>query len=162
MIGFVRYYNTPLIIFLLFLESIRRQNGKVLVHCKAGISRSVTICLAYLISAYGLSLDEAYEFIKKKKTHISPNFNFLGQLLLLEATKNTCKTKQKPIDTPVLEIEIPSSPRVPLESLHQNSPLPHRQAFSYPVDQAGSCLGSYLITNTALGSNSPKLMPTPT
>ena len=32
-----------------FIDCVREQGGQVLVHCKAGISRSPTICMAYLI-----------------------------------------------------------------------------------------------------------------
>jgi len=32
-----------------FMENARNQNGRVYVHCVQGISRSCTICIAYLI-----------------------------------------------------------------------------------------------------------------
>jgi protein-tyrosine phosphatase len=32
-----------------FMEEARRQNGKVFVHCVQGVSRSATVCLAYMI-----------------------------------------------------------------------------------------------------------------
>ena len=68
-----------------------------MVHCKAGVSRSATICLAYLISNSKKCLNDAYDEIKvmflnifiwsiypifqSKRRVISPNFNFMGQLL---------------------------------------------------------------------------------
>jgi len=67
-----------------FIEDINTRGGRVLVHCHAGISRSATICIAYLMRQKSLSLDEAYEFTKKRRSAISPNFNFLGQLLAFE------------------------------------------------------------------------------
>jgi len=67
-----------------FIERIHAQGGKVLVHCRAGVSRSATICIAYLMREKSFSLDEAYEYTKKRRSAISPNFNFLGQLLALE------------------------------------------------------------------------------
>lgn len=33
-----------------------------------------------------LSLNDAYDFVKRKKSNISPNFNFMGQLLDFERT----------------------------------------------------------------------------
>ncbi|KAM3553572.1 hypothetical protein ARSEF4850_006855, partial [Beauveria asiatica] len=42
-------------------------NPNVLVHCRAGISRSATIVIAYLMRKYGLSADEALAEVKAKR-----------------------------------------------------------------------------------------------
>lgn len=52
----------------------------------AGISRSVTITVAYLMYSLSLSLNDAYDHVKRCKPNISPNFNFMGQLLDYERT----------------------------------------------------------------------------
>lgn len=62
------------------------QNCGVLVHCLAGVSRSVTVTVAYLMQKLQLSLNDAYDLVKRKKSDISPNFNFMGQLLDFERT----------------------------------------------------------------------------
>ncbi|NXD28864.1 DUS16 phosphatase, partial [Spelaeornis formosus] len=67
-----------------FIEKAKASNGCVLVHCLAGISRSATIAIAYIMKRMDMSLDEAYRFVKEKRPTISPNFNFLGQLLDFE------------------------------------------------------------------------------
>ncbi|XP_061591790.1 dual specificity protein phosphatase 7-like [Cololabis saira] len=69
-----------------FIDEARSKRCGVLVHCLAGISRSVTVTVAYLMQRLNLSLNEAYDFVKKKKSNISPNFNFMGQLLDFERT----------------------------------------------------------------------------
>lgn len=56
----------------------------MLVHCLAGVSRSVTVTVAYLMQKRHLSLNDAYDLVKRKKSNISPNFNFMGQLLDFE------------------------------------------------------------------------------
>lgn len=67
-----------------FIDSVKQTGGRVLVHCHAGISRSATICLAYLIHAQRVRLDEAFDFVKRRRQVISPNLAFMGQLLQFE------------------------------------------------------------------------------
>uniref|UniRef100_A0A3P9GX58 Dual specificity protein phosphatase n=1 Tax=Oryzias latipes TaxID=8090 RepID=A0A3P9GX58_ORYLA len=68
-----------------FIDSVRDSSGRVLVHCQAGISRSATICLAYLMKRKRIRLDEAFEFVRRRRSIISPNFSFMGQLLQFES-----------------------------------------------------------------------------
>lgn len=69
----------------LFSDSVKNTGGRVFVHCQAGISRSATICLAYLMRTNRVKLDEAFEFVKQRRSIISPNFSFMGQLLQFES-----------------------------------------------------------------------------
>uniref|UniRef100_A0A8B9STK3 Dual specificity protein phosphatase n=1 Tax=Anas platyrhynchos TaxID=8839 RepID=A0A8B9STK3_ANAPL len=68
-----------------FIDYVRRTGGKILVHCEAGISRSPTICMAYLMKTKKLRLEEAFDYIKQRRSLISPNFGFMGQLLQYES-----------------------------------------------------------------------------
>uniref|UniRef100_A0A0N4VJQ6 Dual specificity protein phosphatase n=1 Tax=Enterobius vermicularis TaxID=51028 RepID=A0A0N4VJQ6_ENTVE len=63
-----------------FIEEASRSGSAVLVHCLAGISRSVTVCLAYLMHAKRSTLDEAFDLVHKRNALIAPNFHFMGQL----------------------------------------------------------------------------------
>ncbi|XP_006642513.2 dual specificity protein phosphatase 8 isoform X2 [Lepisosteus oculatus] len=67
-----------------FIDKVKVSNCRVIVHCLAGISRSATIAIAYIMKTMGLSSDDAYRFVKDRRPSISPNFNFLGQLLEFE------------------------------------------------------------------------------
>lgn len=67
-----------------FLDKVQEANGCVLVHCLAGISRSPTVAIAYVMRHLHMTSDEAYRYVKSKRATISPNFNFLGQLLEYE------------------------------------------------------------------------------
>ncbi|XP_006031853.1 dual specificity protein phosphatase 16 [Alligator sinensis] len=80
-----------------FIEKAKASNGRVLVHCLAGISRSATIAIAYIMKRMDMSLDEAYRFVKEKRPTISPNFNFLGQLLDFERKIKTQAGQPGPV-----------------------------------------------------------------
>ncbi|KAM8806233.1 dual specificity protein phosphatase 5 [Eudromia elegans] len=68
-----------------FIDCVRRAGGKILVHCEAGISRSPTICMAYLMKTKRLRLEEAFDYVKQRRSLVSPNFGFMGQLLQYES-----------------------------------------------------------------------------
>jgi len=66
------------------IDEARQNECGVLVHCLAGISRSVTVTVAYLMYALDLSLSDAYDHVKRCKADVSPNFSFMGQLMDFE------------------------------------------------------------------------------
>ena len=69
-----------------FIDRARAAGGAVLIHCQAGVSRSPTIAVAYLIKNFPMSMVDAYRFVKARRSIISPNLNFMGQLLEFEQT----------------------------------------------------------------------------
>ena len=56
----------------------------VIVHCAAGMSRSPTLVLAYLMIENKWCFEEAYNYMKAKRPYISPNIGFIKQLKQLE------------------------------------------------------------------------------
>lgn len=74
-----------------FINDARDTNGKVLVHCFAGISRSAAITIAYFLYTFDMTLDAAYNAVRAKRPGISPNLNFMGQLHKLEEILRTKK-----------------------------------------------------------------------
>ena len=59
-------------------------SGKVFVHCLAGISRSPTIVIAYLMWTKKMSFDDALKFVQSKRFIVYPNPGFREQLQLFE------------------------------------------------------------------------------
>lgn len=57
---------------------------KVLVNCFAGISRSATITIAYLMKYRGLNLKEALVCVRDKRSIVCPNKKFLEHLFKYE------------------------------------------------------------------------------
>ncbi|XP_018655068.1 putative dual specificity protein phosphatase [Schistosoma mansoni] len=64
-----------------FIEKARKHNGIVLVHCLAGVSRSVAVVIAYLLyNNRGLNVYKALEFVQARRSVAGPNLHFMGQL----------------------------------------------------------------------------------
>jgi protein-tyrosine phosphatase len=66
-----------------FLSKVRAEDANVLVHCFAGISRSPTIVLAYLMKN-GYRFSDAFKILKTQRECINPNLHFLGSLVMYE------------------------------------------------------------------------------
>ncbi|XP_003906064.1 dual specificity protein phosphatase 16 [Papio anubis] len=108
-----------------FIEKAKASNGCVLVHCLAGISRSATIAIAYIMKRMDMSLDEAYRFVKEKRPTISPNFNFLGQLLDYEKKiKNQTGASGPKSKLKLLHLEKPNDPVPAVSEGGQKSETP--------------------------------------
>ncbi|EPS94959.1 phosphatases II [Fomitopsis schrenkii] len=58
--------------------------GKIFVHCSAGISRSPSLVVAYLMKSRGMSLKEALGHVARARPQVSPNPGFLRQLKELD------------------------------------------------------------------------------
>ena len=63
-----------------FIEKCTSMNKNVLVHCHAGVSRSATILIAYFMRKNKISYQEAFDFVKSKRSIIGPNFDFRDAL----------------------------------------------------------------------------------
>lgn len=75
-----------------FIDRIIAEGGKVLIHCNAGMSRSVSVAMAYLIDRRGYSLIRSFELLKSTRKQASPNAGFMKQLALWEKAKLGVKT----------------------------------------------------------------------
>lgn len=63
------------------IHVVKEQGGRVLIHCCAGVSRSATLCLAYLVKYRDMSLMDAHTLVRDCRPIIRPNGGFWKQLI---------------------------------------------------------------------------------
>ncbi|KAH8274946.1 hypothetical protein KR018_001788 [Drosophila ironensis] len=63
-----------------FIEEAQRSRGCVLVHCNAGVSRSASVVIGYLMQRRDMCYEEAYNLVKSWRPCIQPNAGFTQQL----------------------------------------------------------------------------------
>ena len=60
-----------------FIEkSLENKDGNIFIHCHAGVSRSVTILVSYLMKKNNMTVIDAIRFIKNKRDIVNPNPDF--------------------------------------------------------------------------------------
>ena len=67
-----------------FIHGALDGGGAIFVHCQAGISRSASIIIGYLMAREGMSLREAWLLAKSKRDNVGPNEHFMRALTLYE------------------------------------------------------------------------------
>ena len=72
-------YSLP--ITNLFIRDVINSGGKVYVHCMAGVSRSVSVVLAYMMSLSEAHIDILLNKIKESRPIAQPNTEFMCQLV---------------------------------------------------------------------------------
>jgi len=63
-----------------FIRNAIADGGNVLVHCFAGVSRSASVVIAYLMRFHCMEYLKAYNLVKAKRPWINPNYGFQAQL----------------------------------------------------------------------------------
>jgi len=68
-----------------FIEMAKSNGQKILVHCAAGINRSPSIVIAYLMKTNHWRYQQAYGFVQDKRWFIQPTLSYKLQLKKYEA-----------------------------------------------------------------------------
>lgn len=68
------------------IDSVRNteSGGVVFVHCNAGVSRSASVVIAYVMKTNNCTYAEAFELLKRERPAVNPNPGFVSQLKLYE------------------------------------------------------------------------------
>lgn len=69
---------------LKLMDSYINEGKQVLVNCYAGVSRSATIVIGYLMYKNKMNVQEALSFVRQKRPIINPNYGFVCQLYNLQ------------------------------------------------------------------------------
>ena len=74
-----------------FIRDATEHGGKVYIHCMSGISRSVTLAIAYLVTSTApeethRSIEDILEFIRERRPVANPNPGFIAQLKKFQKT----------------------------------------------------------------------------
>ncbi|KAH0848700.1 hypothetical protein AYO21_02902 [Fonsecaea monophora] len=66
-----------------FIERGKQDGTATLVHCRVGVSRSATICIAEVMASQGLSFPRAYCFVRARRLNviIQPHLRFVYELM---------------------------------------------------------------------------------
>lgn len=70
-----------------FIHAARLRDGNVLIHCLAGMSRSVTVAVAYIMSVTQLNWRESLKVVRSGRSVANPNHGFQVQLQDFEIYK---------------------------------------------------------------------------
>ena len=74
-------YNCNISLYFEEIGEIIKKENIVLVNCAAGVSRSATIVLAYIMKQYNLDLKTVFLLVRKRRERICPNKKFMECLL---------------------------------------------------------------------------------
>ena len=76
-----------LILSYVFIDNVLRRGGKIFIHCHAGISRSSSMLIHYLMRKYGITYDNAKIYVRQRRNIIRPNPYFQYQLKNINVAK---------------------------------------------------------------------------
>lgn len=94
-----------------FIDEGYERNEPVLVHCRVGVSRSATVCIAEVMKRLQINLIKAYIFVRVRRLNIiiQPNLRFMYELVKWEESERL-KQKQDKLKLSTGEVKKLGSP----------------------------------------------------
>jgi hypothetical protein len=77
-------------IFPTAIEQVKELNDeglKIYIHCYAGISRSASFVIYYLMKYHKMKFEDAFKYVRERRYCVQPNASFVEQLKYLEKNK---------------------------------------------------------------------------
>jgi len=118
-----------------FVDDVRKKKGKVLVHCAAGMNRSVTVAVALKMLLDNVPLKESFEEVKRKRPQAAPFQDNRQELLKFEKKIYGCNSLSLEEFGQLIRARTPTVPPSTSPSLSASQPLPRAKAstFSFPL-----------------------------
>ncbi len=65
---------------LQFIDQVVSRGGKILIHCQAGVSRSASVLIAFIMWKWNIGFIEALNLVRRHRPITNPNSGFTEQL----------------------------------------------------------------------------------
>lgn len=80
--------HLPLILEFIDQARQERSSNRILIHCRAGLSRTPFVALAYLMHAREMTLLDAYQLVKQRRPQIQIHEEHCKTLLALDTAQS--------------------------------------------------------------------------
>lgn len=74
-------YDCNISLYFDEIADLIHKQESVLVNCAAGISRSATLVIAYIMKYYTLNLKDTFLYVRRRRNQICPNKKFMKYLI---------------------------------------------------------------------------------
>lgn len=153
------------------IKAVKDRGGRTLVHCVAGVSRSATLCMIYLVKHERMTLRQAYHYVKSARPVVRPNLGFWRQMIDYERSlKGSSSVKM--VETNQGDMTVPDVYCTELKrKLVQNRSLPRSISRNVAITQVpfkysnsgtstlGRTTGSSYRRSTSPSIAAPSLFP---
>jgi len=105
-----------------FIDNGLAAGGGVLIHCMAGVSRSSTIALSYLMKKFNMDSKKALRHVKSIRSIVEPNEGFQKQLQHYEKILKEKDLNKTGVISETTEYIPEQYPRIPFMTIVMNCP----------------------------------------
>ncbi len=130
-----------------FIDEAYQSNGKILVHCRVGVSRSATVCIAEVMKRLKINLIRAYIYVRVRRLNviIQPNLRFMYELVKWEESERLINSKKKLLEA---KSSITNSPVDSVIPKHPISGVELSKKLSSSISSLSSAVSDSVITES--------------